>query len=180
MLASVALARRMVAPIRRLQDGAARVGKGELDHRIDIHTGDELEALADEFNHTTERLQESQRDLEQKVEARTADLTQSLEQQTATAEVLRVISGSLTDAQPVFEVIAKLAERLCEADVTIVSRFDGTLIQLVALRCAPGRRRGGHATGISPATGLRDRDGAHDFGRVPSCMSRTCSTTPII
>ena len=50
----------------------ARVGKGELDHRIDIRTGDELEALADEFNHTTAQLQDSQRNLEQKVEARTA------------------------------------------------------------------------------------------------------------
>ena len=75
ILASVALARRMVAPIRQLQDGAARVGKGDLDHRIDIRTGDELKALADEFNHTTARLQDSQSNLEQKVEARTAELT---------------------------------------------------------------------------------------------------------
>ena len=75
VLASVLLARRMVAPIRQLQEGAARVGKGELDHRIDIHTGDELEALAAEFNHTTAQLQDSQSNLEQKVEARTADLT---------------------------------------------------------------------------------------------------------
>ena len=132
VLASVLLARRMVAPIRQLQEGAARVGKGELDHRIDIHTGDELEALAAEFNHTTAQLQDSQSNLEQKVEARTADLTQSLEQQTATAEVLKVISASPTDVQPVFDIIGKLAERLCAADLSLVSRFDGELIQLVA------------------------------------------------
>ncbi len=112
VLASVLLARRMVAPIRQLQEGAARVGKGELDHRIDIRTGDELEALAAEFNHTTAQLQDSQSNLEQKVETRTADLTQSLEQQTATAEVLKVISASPTDVQPVFDIIGKLAERL--------------------------------------------------------------------
>ncbi len=132
VLASVLLARRMVAPIRQLQEGAARVGKGELDHRIDVHTGDELEALAAEFNHTTAQLQDSQSNLEQKVEARTADLTQSLEQQTATAEVLKVISASPTDVQPVFDIIGKLAERLCAADLSLVSTFDGELIQLVA------------------------------------------------
>src|SRR6185295_8613361 len=67
-LASVALARRMVAPIRVLQAGAARVGKGELDYRIDIRTGDELQALAEQFNHTAAQLQESQLGLENKVE----------------------------------------------------------------------------------------------------------------
>src|SRR4030095_3649831 len=59
VLASVALARRMVAPIRTLQAGAARIGAGELGHRIDVHTGDELQALAEEFNRSTARLQES-------------------------------------------------------------------------------------------------------------------------
>ena len=178
MLASVALARRMVAPVRRLQDGAARVGKGELDHRIDIRTGDELEALAGEFNHTTERLQESQRDLEQKVEARTADLTQSLEQQTATAEVLRVISASLTDAQPVFEVIAKLAVRLCEAEVTIVSRFDGTLIQLVALRCAPGAAEEATRQAFPQRPDYETVTARTYSEAARSSMSRTCSPTP--
>src|SRR5207253_10618450 len=53
ILASVTLARRMVAPIAALQEGAARIGAGDLGHRIEIRTGDELEALADEFNLTT-------------------------------------------------------------------------------------------------------------------------------
>jgi signal transduction histidine kinase/DNA-binding response OmpR family regulator/putative methionine-R-sulfoxide reductase with GAF domain len=66
------------------------------------------------------------------LEARTADLMQSLEKQTATAEVLKVISASPTDVQPVFDIIGKLAERLCAADLSLVSRFDGELIQLVA------------------------------------------------
>ncbi|MEP7084010.1 MAG: GAF domain-containing protein, partial [Betaproteobacteria bacterium] len=58
---------------------------------------------------------------------------EALERQTATAEILKVISSSPTDVQPVFNVIAALAERLCVADISIVSRFDGELIQLVAL-----------------------------------------------
>jgi hypothetical protein len=48
-LAGALLARRMVVPIRTLQAGAARIGGGVLDHRLSIKTGDELEALADQF-----------------------------------------------------------------------------------------------------------------------------------
>ncbi len=131
-LASVALARRMVAPVHRLQEGAARVGKGELDHRIDVRTGDELQALAEEFNHTTARLQDSQNTLEQKVEERTAELTESLAQQTAASEVLRVISSSPNDTQPVFDMIARRALQLCGSQFCAVFRFDGELIHLVA------------------------------------------------
>src|SRR5262249_27177788 len=68
VLASVMLARRMVAPIRLLQQGAARIGAGELGHRIDVRTGDELEALGEEFNRTAAQLEESYATLEQKVE----------------------------------------------------------------------------------------------------------------
>ena len=76
VLASVLLARRMVAPIRALQAGAARIGAGELGHRIEVRTGDELEALGDEFNRTAAQLQESYAGLEQKVEARTGELSE--------------------------------------------------------------------------------------------------------
>jgi signal transduction histidine kinase/DNA-binding response OmpR family regulator len=74
VLASLALARRMVAPIRRLQDGAERVGRGELGHRIDVRTGDEVEALGEQFNRMAAQLQESYRVLEEKVAERTREL----------------------------------------------------------------------------------------------------------
>ncbi|MBK8741142.1 MAG: HAMP domain-containing protein [Betaproteobacteria bacterium] len=115
VLASVMLARRMVAPIRRLQEGAARVGRGELDHRIDIRTGDELQALADEFNHATTQLQDSQRNLEQKVEARTEALTRSLEEVHALGEVGRAVSSTL-DLQTVLVTIITQAVELSQAD----------------------------------------------------------------
>lgn len=58
VLASFALARRMVKPIRALQEGATLVGAGDLDHRIEIHTGDELESLGEEFNRMTAKIAE--------------------------------------------------------------------------------------------------------------------------
>ena len=109
VLAGLVLARRMVKPIQALQAGAARIGAGELGHRIDVKTGDELETLADQFNQTAAQLQESYANLEQKVEARTRELSESLEQQTATSEILRVISGSPTEVEPVFNVVAENA-----------------------------------------------------------------------
>lgn len=112
VLASLILVRRMVAPIHLLQAGAARIGGGELDQRIDVKTGDELEVLGEEFNCMAEQLEESYASLERKVEERTRDLTESLEQQTATSEILRVISQSQTDEKPVFEKITQSCRRL--------------------------------------------------------------------
>ncbi len=66
------------------------------------------------------------------LEVRNRELTEALEQQTATAEILRAISGSPTDAQPVFEAIAQSAARLCEAVNGSVVRFDGRLVHMVA------------------------------------------------
>jgi len=130
--ASLLLVRRMVTPIQALQVGAARIGAGELDQRIDVRTGDELEALGDQFNQMAGQLQESYAGLERKVDERTRELTEALEQQTATAEILRVISSSPTDTQPVFDVVARSAARFCDAQDVLILRLDGEILRWVA------------------------------------------------
>ncbi|HEV7324251.1 MAG TPA: ATP-binding protein [Bosea sp. (in: a-proteobacteria)] len=78
VLAGIILSRKLVAPIKALDEGAARIGRGELDARIAIHTGDELQELGEQFNVMAERLAEGRAVLEDKVAERTAALEQAL------------------------------------------------------------------------------------------------------
>ena len=61
-----------------------------------------------------------------------AELTEALEHQTATSEILRVISNSPSDVQPVFETIVRNAVTLCEGLFANAFRFDGALLHFVA------------------------------------------------
>ena len=107
ILAGLVFARRMTDPIRALQDGAVAIGSGNLSQRIEVRTGDELQELAEHFNKMAAELKESYAGLERKVEERTRELKETLDQQTATSEILRAISSSMTEAQPVFDAIVK-------------------------------------------------------------------------
>src|SRR5438094_7168484 len=137
VLAGMFLAGRMVGPIQALQTGDARIGRGDLSQRIAIKTGDELEALANQFNDMAGQLQESYAGLENKVEQRTRELSESLEQQTATSEVLRVISSSPGDLKPVFQAMLANATRICEANFGVLFRFKGDAVEAAAMVGVP-------------------------------------------
>ena len=137
VVASLFLARRMVNPVRVLQQGADRIGSGDLDSQIEVRTGDELEDLATRFNTMTAQLRESYAGLERKVEVRTAELREALDQQTATSKVLGVISGSRTDATPVFEAIVHAAKDLAGAQLVVLMLLEGDYVRRVALTRGP-------------------------------------------
>jgi len=118
------LVRRMVVPIRALSGGAAEIGAGNLEHRIDVRTGDELQKLAGNFNDMAARLQESYANLEQKVEERTQDLNEALQHQTAISDLLKVISRSTFDLEPVLQTVADTAARLCHAERAQIYRLE--------------------------------------------------------
>jgi signal transduction histidine kinase len=153
-LVAIWLARSMVHPIRTLQEGAARIGAGDLEQEIVIRTGDELEALANQFNKMSAQLRESYAGLERKVEERTAELQETLNQQTATSEILRVISGTITDTQPVFEAIVKSCLRLFpESRVSIGLAAEGKWV-VQARASAQGDQSGAATVPIDEKSGV--------------------------
>ena len=91
---------------------------------------------------------------------RTADLSESLEQQTATSEVLRVISSSPGELEPVFQAMLENAVRICDAKFGIMLRYDNEAFDAVALSSAPPvyaefvRQRGSFRPGAGTALDL--------------------------
>ena len=84
VLGSFVMARRITKPLSGLVAGALRAARGDLESRIEVHTGDEIEELAGSFNHMIEEVEQKQRaiaelnrGLEEKVRVRTEDLTQA-------------------------------------------------------------------------------------------------------
>jgi signal transduction histidine kinase len=122
-LAGLLIGRKVVRPLGVLRHGAARIGTGDLAHRIEMRTGDELEVLADEFNHMADQLQEAYAGLEQKVAERTRELKQSLEEQQAMAEIIQAVNSSL-DLRQVLTTVATHAADLSKSDMAAIAEVD--------------------------------------------------------
>jgi GAF domain-containing protein len=100
------------------------------------------------------------------LQARNADLTESLDQQTATSEILRVIASSPTDLQPVMDVVAENAARFCGAANASIWRLEGESLRLVATHGAlPLAMTIGATIPVRPGTvsgrAVRDRRAVH-------------------
>ena len=127
LLAALFLARRMVVPIQALTTGAARIGAGALDHRISIRTGDELEALGEQFNRMAAQLQGSYATLERKVEERTHQL------QMANLSKSRFLAAASHDLrQPLHALNLFVAQLRAETDHTERDRLAGRIDAAVA------------------------------------------------
>ncbi|MGB8576445.1 MAG: cache domain-containing protein [Pseudolabrys sp.] len=122
-LAGTFLARRMVVPIQALRAGAARLGSGDLSQRISVNTGDELEALADQFNDMAGRLEESYTGLEKKVELRTRELAQSVGELRALGEVTQAVNSTV-DLETVLTTIVAKATQLSSTEAGAIYVFD--------------------------------------------------------
>lgn len=132
VLAGLILARKMVVPIRTLQEGAAQIGRGDLTQRIRIATGDELEMLGEQFNRMAAQLQESHGTLEAKVEVRTRELEAA---NLAKSRFLAVASHDLR--QPLHALglfVAQLSGRIrADERQLIIGRIKAALSAMNAL-----------------------------------------------
>src|SRR5262245_66034520 len=95
----------------------------------------EVEALRKALERSEAKVARLSNELQYKNDSLTeaqAQTTEALEQQAATSEILRVISSSPTDVQPVFDALVESARRLCGAERAFVNRFDGEFLRVVA------------------------------------------------
>jgi signal transduction histidine kinase len=97
------LSQKITKPIEELRQNVATIGAGNLEHRADIRTGDEIEELATEFNKMASALQQSHATLEQKVDQRTREIT-------ALYSITTAVNQSLALKDILDAVLAKIAE----------------------------------------------------------------------
>ena len=142
----------IVKPLQDLREGARRIGYGNLDHRLEIKTADEIQDVADEFNEMAVKLKASYSGLEQKVTERTKELA-------VVNKINQTISSSL-NLQLIFEILAGEVDRLIHYDqisialmepsqeniqTRLIKSKEGSMI----IRDFPQRTKKGTAVGLA-------------------------------
>ena len=115
LLATIYVARRVVRPLEALRRGVEKIGKGDLNYHLEIKTGDDIEVLAEQFNHMVEEIKDSYQLLEDKVQQRTRELA-------ALFDVAATATQSL-DLDPILQEVA--------AKITDIFDLDSTRIYLL-------------------------------------------------
>jgi signal transduction histidine kinase/HAMP domain-containing protein len=118
----------VIGPVQEMDARLSQIAAGDFSQRVEVLNQDELGTLAANLNRMSEELGR----LYQQIESRNRDLTEALEQQTATSEILQVIAGSPTDIQPVLDAVAQSAARLCDASDAQILRVEADILRLVA------------------------------------------------
>jgi HAMP domain-containing protein len=123
----------LIGPVKQIEAQLNQVAAGHFTHRVDVVNRDEMGALGANVNKMSEELGQ----LYQQLRRRTDDLSESLRQQTATADVLKVISSSPGELKPVFRTILENATRICEAKFGTLDLHEGGGLRLVAAHDVP-------------------------------------------
>ena len=126
LIASGYVARRVVRPLEILRSGVEHISKGNLDHHIDIKTGDEIEILADEFNKMVGELNKSYGVLEEKVQQRTKQLS-----------ALFDITATANQSLEINDVLIGVTKRIKETFQFDTTRFIFLAIPPKNFICAP-------------------------------------------
>jgi signal transduction histidine kinase/HAMP domain-containing protein len=116
LLATVYVARRVVRPLEALRRGVERIGKGDLNHHLEIKTGDDIEVLAEQFNKMVDEIKNSYQSLEDKVQQRTRELS-------ALFDVTATATQSL-DLDPILQEVAEKITDIFGLDSTRIYLLD--------------------------------------------------------
>ncbi|MBI3063470.1 MAG: GAF domain-containing protein, partial [Deltaproteobacteria bacterium] len=118
----------VIGPVEQMDARLTQIAAGDFSQRVEVPNRDELGTLAANLNRMSEELGR----LYQQIESRNRDLTEALEQQTATSEVLGVISSSPTDLERTYQTILRNITRLCESNIAALFLYDGDVLSTAA------------------------------------------------
>jgi signal transduction histidine kinase len=122
--------RLLVAPLQRLAAATREVAGGDLTAQVAVARNDELGELASDFNVMVQKLRESERELEQRVEDRTRELATLL-------EVARNV-GSTLELQPLLQLILEQVRTVVPYDRSLIMIRDDDALRVLAIRAEPG------------------------------------------